>query len=103
MDQFKWLCHLIDGEVNLSIFNNKTISGFIGFSNGAFFLNKPTQVEGLNALIVSVGGGGYIEENVFPNQIYLITGKQNTNHYDNVQQFYNQSKRTKLRVKIIVP
>lgn len=61
------------------------IAGFIGFSNGAFFLNRLIQHKELGVPIISIGGAGYIESDNYKNVMYVIIGKQDLNHYKHVQ------------------
>ena len=82
---------------------NMNIYGFIGFSNGAFFLNKAGQEIGLNKPIISIGGAGYFDpENSINTEIYLIVGKQDHYHYENAILFHEQAKKHgKNSVKLI--
>ena len=104
------LCWPHDNDQNLTntyqnILNttsDKNIYGFIGFSNGGFFLNKLAQKEKIQAPIISIGSAGFIEHALHENTIYLIIGKQDLYHYKHAFEFAEQSKKQqKLKVKII--
>lgn len=84
-----------------SIVKNIEISGFIGFSNGGFFLNKLAQIMELNKPIISIGSAGYLADTTFRNNIYLLIGKQDRYHYSYAQEFYNKSIGTPLHVILI--
>jgi len=81
--------------------NNENINGYIGFSNGGFFLLKLAEIESLNKPIIAIGAGGYIGEIKAKNNLFLFIGKQDKWHYDLAKQFYKQSQNTSLNVKLI--
>lgn len=86
-----------------NVISGYDIYGFIGFSNGAFFLNKAAQEIGLNKPIISIGGAGHFESEKYINtKTYLIIGKQDHYHYENAVLFYEQAnKYRKDSVKLI--
>ncbi|MGB1230242.1 MAG: hypothetical protein ACPG7U_03650 [Holosporaceae bacterium] len=72
------------------------IDGFIGFSNGAFFLNRAAQEIALNKPIISIGGAGYFDsEKDIDTRIYLIIGKQDHSHYENAILFHKRANKYK--------
>lgn len=87
-----------------NVISDYDISGFIGFSNGAFFLNSAVQKVGLTKPIISIGGGGYVDsENDIGAKIYLIIGKNDQYHYENTILFHKEANKYKKdSVKLIV-
>lgn len=77
------------------------ILGWIGFSNGGFFLNKLVQYQKLNAPIVSIGSGGYLGGEAVPNKVYLLIGKQDEYHYENAKNLYKQSLKSEVHIELI--
>lgn len=82
-------------------FGDQVISGFIGFSNGGFFLNNLAQVLSLGAPVISIGSGGYVHNTSINNQIFLLIGKQDHYHYQYAKDFYLQAQATSLDVKLL--
>lgn len=81
---------------------DQPIKGFIGFSNGGFFLNAIAQFIDINKPIISIGSGGQILNQELPsNTIYLLIGKKDKWHYESAINFYNQSKTMKLKISLI--
>ena len=80
------------------------ISGFIGFSNGGFFLNQLGQETSIDQPIISIGSGGYFDENNSGrSNIHLVVGTQDKYHYMNAINFYKKSKKHKdITVDIVV-
>ena len=79
-----------------SVIYSYDVYGFIGFSNGAFFLNKASQEIGLNKPIISIGGAGCFDsEKNINTKIYLIIGKQDHYHYQNALFFYELANKYK--------
>lgn len=85
----------------LSALNNKKISGFIGFSNGGFFLNKLVQYVELNKPVISIGASGYLENGSIKNKLFLLIGLQDTYHYKDAYEFYQRSKSMPLNVEFV--
>jgi|SRR5579871_4944433 len=79
---------------------NQTIAGYIGFSNGGFFLNQLSQLVELNKPIISIGSAGPVYFSAIKNEIYLLIGKQDTWHYEHAIEFYKQSKKSQLIVHL---
>ena len=77
------------------------ISGFIGFSNGGFFLNKLVQYKQLNVPAISIGSAGYLENGSYKNNLYLLIGKQDIYHNEGAHQLYEQSKNKALNIHLI--
>lgn len=77
------------------------ISGFIGFSNGGFFLNKLVQCNQLNVPVISIGSAGYLENGSYKNNLYLLIGKQDVYHIQGARQLYEQLKNSELCIQLI--
>ncbi len=76
------------------------IDGYIGFSNGGFFLIQLAQYISFNKPIIAIGAAGYINNSTGPhNTIDLLIGKQDQWHYQHAINLYEQSKNTNLTVK----
>ncbi len=71
---------------------DEKIAGFVGFSNGGFFLNKLAEQIKLNKPVISIGSGGFINSPSATNDLYLIVGKKDTHHYSNALNYYQQAK-----------
>lgn len=85
-----------------SIEKQEHISGYLGFSNGGFFLLALAQNTSLGAPIITIGAGGSISsEATVKNQIILLIGKYDSHHYNSAKQFYSQSFNTPLVVDLI--
>lgn len=86
-----------------NVISSYDVYGFIGFSNGAFFLNKAAQEINLDKPIISIGGAGHFDPEKYINtKTYLIIGKQDHYHYENAVLFYEQAnKYRKDSVKLI--
>lgn len=84
-----------------SITNKECISGYLGFSNGGFFLLSLAQNTPLGVPIIAIGAGGSISDITAKNQITLLIGKYDSYHYDAANQFYQQSTNTLLEVDLI--
>lgn len=80
---------------------DKNVNGYIGFSNGGFFLLKLAEINNLNIPIIVIGAGGYIGKIEAKNKIFLLIGKQDKYHYDLAKQLYQQSQGTSLDVTLI--
>lgn len=71
---------------------NFKISGYIGFSNGGFFLNKLAQTEQIDGPIISIGSAGYIDRALYNNKLYLVIGDNDIYHYKHALAFKERSK-----------
>ena len=86
----------------LKSLENQTISGYIGFSNGGFFLDKLAQLIEFKKPIISIGAAGPLLTTSGPqNTIYLLIGKQDEWHYEHAINFYNQSQKSNLTIHLI--
>jgi len=86
----------------LNSLHHYKIQGYIGFSNGGFFLNKLVQFVELDTPIISVGSAGKIINNTGPkNNIYLLIGKDDQWHYEPAVNFYKASKNSNLTINFI--
>ncbi len=79
------------------------IAGFVGFSNGGFFLNKLAQLMSVNKPIVSIGAAGPILfiGNSFNNVVHLLIGTKDRFHYEPAKKFYHDSQNSLLKVNLI--
>jgi len=81
---------------------NQPIQGYIGFSNGGFFLNKLAQFVEIYKPIISIGAAGPLFNKQGPiNAIYLLIGKKDHWHYEHAVSLYDQSKNTNLIIHLI--
>lgn len=84
----------------MKVTNDLFIDGYIGFSNGGFFLIQLAQYISLNKPIIVIGAAGKINNLIGPhNEIDLLIGKQDQWHYQHAINFYEQSKNSNLVVK----
>lgn len=81
--------------------NTTSVNGFIGFSNGGFFLNQLAQIAELNKPIISIGAAGYLGNSILKNKVYLLIGTNDIYHYNGAQEFYRKSKNSPLDVELI--
>jgi hypothetical protein len=79
---------------------NIPITGWIGFSNGGFFLNRLSQTMAMNAPIISIGSGGDITSDPYMNHIILLIGKDDTIQYPSAHKYYKQSLGTRINVEL---
>lgn len=80
-----------------------TIDGFIGLSNGGFFLHELMQQVPITAPIISIGASGQLHEpsKYQPKSLTLIIGKQDTYHYAYTVNFANQAKAQSININLI--
>lgn len=84
-----------------AILKNEHVSGYLGFSNGGFFLLALVQKVSLGSPVITIGAGGGITDSKAKNQITLLIGKYDFYHYNCAKQFHEQSKHTPLTVELI--
>ncbi|MFZ0564999.1 MAG: hypothetical protein WAM28_02250 [Chlamydiales bacterium] len=84
----------------LEVIPQKNIAGWIGFSNGGFFLNYLIQHKELEVPVISVGASGYLQ---YPlsNRLHLMVGK-NDQICELVKKLYNQSLDSPLKTTLLV-
>lgn len=81
---------------------NYDVQGFIGFSNGGFFINKLAQFIEMDKPFISIGAAGPLLNKQGPfNAIYLLIGRQDQWHYEHAINLYNNSKGTNLSINLI--
>ncbi len=81
--------------------HNYEVQGYIGFSNGGFFLNRLVQFIDIDKPVISIGSAGLLlNENGPLNTIYLLIGKNDQWHYDHAINFYKQSKNSNLTIHL---
>jgi hypothetical protein len=94
------LLHTYQEIINAT--NAQPIDGYIGFSNGGFFLIQLAQYISLNKPIIVIGAAGKINNPQGPhNTVDLLIGRQDQWHYEHVVDLYNQSKNTNLTINLI--
>ncbi len=82
--------------------NTQSIDGYIGFSNGGFFLIQLAQYISLNKPIIVIGAAGKINNSDGPyNTVDLLIGKLDQWHYKHAINLYNQSKNTNLTINLV--
>lgn len=84
-----------------SIVQNEHVSGYLGFSNGGFFLLELAQNIQLSCPIIAIGAAGVIQDATVKNQIILLIGKYDVYHYSHAKQFYKQLKKSCLDIELI--
>ncbi|HSX04285.1 MAG TPA: hypothetical protein VLG76_06105 [Rhabdochlamydiaceae bacterium] len=84
-----------------SIVNKEQISGYLGFSNGGFFLLELAKSIPLGSPIITIGAGGNLSNPTAKNRIILLIGKYDSYHYNSAHQFYKQSNNTPLVTELI--
>jgi hypothetical protein len=84
-----------------SIVGANAIQGYIGFSNGGFFLNKLIEYKALGVPVISIGSAGRLENEPADNTIYLLIGKQDIYHYTHAHTLYERLKNTHCRVALV--
>jgi hypothetical protein len=82
--------------------NTQTIDGYIGFSNGGFFLTQLAQYIAMHKPIIAIGSAGLINDPQGPhNKVHLLIGTKDQWHYEHAINLYNQSKNTNLTINLI--
>ena len=82
------------------VVGKEKIAGFIGFSNGGFFLNKLAQMKELEVPLVSIGASSSFNPAPSSNEITLIVGREEF-VYESAQQFAQQAKGSPLSITFI--
>lgn len=86
-------------EKIMAMLKNKKISGFIGFSNGGYFLNQLAQIKKLAWPIISVGAAGTLFDTSMENKVALVVGKSEI-AYESARSLYSKAKGTALSVTL---
>lgn len=81
--------------------NHSKIAGFIGFSNGGFFLNRLIRFKKIEVPVISIGAAGFLESDEFGGNLYLVVGKRDVAHYDLVKKLYAQTLGSKIKATLI--
>ncbi len=84
----------------LKAVEGETISGFIGFSNGGYFLNALAQLKELHHPVISIGAAGSFNPTAKYNTLTLIVGKEEI-IYDDALRFFEKAKGSPLNVRLI--
>lgn len=76
------------------------VLGYIGFSNGGFFINRLAQIKKVKSPLISIGAYSCLDSINLNNELYLIIGQKDLYHYEECKKFYHQSKISKLKVQL---
>lgn len=77
------------------------VSGFIGFSNGGYFLNHLAQLKELGYPIISVGAAGKLLPSTFHNSLTLVVGKNEVTYSRTQKLFWDMRGASSLNVMLI--
>jgi len=82
---------------------NRKIDGFIGFSNGGYFLTHLAQTVELNAPVIAIGAGGIVKKDPVPNvaPITVIIGKKDEGNYAPAIRFVDAARKYELPITLI--
>ncbi len=75
-------------EYLTTIVPEQDIRGYIGFSNGGFFLLALAQQRSLTSPIITIGAGGNFAGKKPTNSITMLIGKEDFHHYEIAKKFY---------------
>jgi hypothetical protein len=84
----------------LKVVEGEKISGFIGFSNGGFFLNQLAQLRDLKHPIISIGAAGTLGSPSCTNTLTMIVGKSEV-IYPVAKKFFEDGKNSSLSLTFI--
>ncbi|MBS0271648.1 MAG: hypothetical protein JSR85_03250 [Proteobacteria bacterium] len=84
----------------LTVVRDEQISGYIGFSNGGFFLNQLSQMKELSLPIITIGAAGSYFEPSVSNNLTIIVGKLEP-IYGSARALYRNAKNSPLSVTFI--
>lgn len=76
-------------------------SGYIGFSNGGFFLLKLAEQLPIKGQIIVIGAGIHPAHTELKNQIFLLIGNEDTFHYALAKRYQELTQNTQLDVSLI--
>ena len=80
---------------------NKKIAGWVGFSNGGFFLGELVQLRSLGVPVVLIGAGGTCRGALRGNSVTVIIGSQDTWHWQSALRFYGQARDKKQSCRLL--
>ena len=82
---------------------NQKVSGYIGFSNGGYFLTSLAQQTELDAPVIAVGAGGYLrDKRITPTgPITIIIGTQDEHNYSPAIDFVKSAQEANIPIKLI--
>jgi hypothetical protein len=83
----------------MNVLNGRKISGFIGFSNGGFFLHQLVQTLELDVPCITIGASGYLHTTI-PNTLYLLISKDDIHHYTDAIKFYTMAQNSPLTIHL---
>lgn len=76
------------------------IAGYIGFSNGGFFLCKLAQLESLPVPLIAVASGGRVSGVPCENSLTLLVGDKDEPYVSHAQEMANSAEKTPLCVTL---
>lgn len=85
----------------LDVIGNRNVSGFIGFSNGGFFLNQLAQYTEINNPLISIGAAGTFQNSATQNILYLLISPEDIHHYVHALNYYGAAQNSLLQVTIL--
>lgn len=79
------------------------IEGYIGFSNGGFFLHNVIQHYAINQPIITIGASGALNKDsvIHAKSVTIIIGKKDSFHYKYAIHFAHQLKKRDIQVNLI--
>jgi hypothetical protein len=86
-------------EINQAIGSQK-VDGFIGFSNGGFFLNRLVQFIELDKPVITIGAAGPYYGHAKKNSLHLLIGNKDEFHYEHAKKFYADAQQSLLTIKL---
>lgn len=69
---------------------NIDVQGYIGFSNGGFFLNRLVQMVEVGLPLISIGSAGHLDDAPYDNTLYLLVGRHDPLYHTHAIPFYEQ-------------
>jgi hypothetical protein len=84
-----------------SALKGQNVAGFIGFSNGGYFLNELAQMVDIGCPVISVGAAGTYHGAKAKNKLTLIAGRQEVSYAD-IHKFYHNAQHSSLAVEFMV-
>jgi len=81
------------------VLEQRPIAGWIGFSNGGFFLNRLVQYKELDVPVIAIGASGYLQISL-KNRLYLMVGNSDP-ICELVKKLYQQTEGSLLTTTLI--
>jgi hypothetical protein len=84
-----------------TILGDRPVTGYIGFSNGGFFLNLFAQQKELGVPLIAIGAAGSIYTHHGPhNRLHLLISPEDTWHYEPALSFYDAAKDSNVEISL---